>query len=54
MRRYQRYIITKTETLYAVWAKTLLEAMERVLAGLGEQEHEDYPGPNIFVRQLEG
>lgn len=53
MRRNLVRIITKTETFYAIRAEGPQEAMERVLAGDGEQSGESFPEPHIFVISLE-
>lgn len=54
MKRFTVRVITKTETPYTVEAESEQDAMERVLAGLGDAGDEDYPEPGIFVKPLEG
>lgn len=54
MKRFQVQIETRCRKPYTVEAENAQDAIERVLAGLGEAGDEDYPEPDIFVKALEG
>lgn len=54
MNRFQVRIEQRTTIPYTVEAESPQDAIERVLAGLGDKGDEDYPEPDIFVKPLEG
>lgn len=53
MNRFAVRIEQRTVIPYTVEAESPQDAIERVLAGFGDQGDEDYPEPDIFVKSLE-
>lgn len=46
--------VDKHRRRFSVSAESEKEAIERVLRGEGIEHHDDYPEPEIYVKQREG